>query len=121
MVGRCRRHRRRKVKHASAARRRLGWPLPPLAVGRGRGGVGGRPQTLGQQRLEVLGRRRRARLDEGASAGGSERMRRGTRHRTLTLGWGWDGELLRVGRELQGERGREAQEGLRLDPTARLD
>ena len=28
-----------------------------------------------------------------------------------SVGWGWDGELLRVGRELQGERGREAQRG----------
>ena len=28
-----------------------------------------------------------------------------------SFGWGWDGELLRVGRGLQGERGREAQRG----------
>ena len=28
-----------------------------------------------------------------------------------SFGWGRDGELLRVGRELQGERGREAQRG----------
>ena len=42
------------------------------------------------------GRRGAARTD-GRTAEGHKKLG--------SVGWGWDGELLRVGRELQGERG----------------